>query len=90
MTSEERREARYQRRAAARRAKRDAACAEHDNYDEVFSYKHLYQSYKVLPSRCVVEGQRPENTRPNAPLNILHTYKPACSRKIQKPRLLRV
>ena len=42
MTSEERREARYQRRAAARRAKRDAACAEHDNYDEVFSYKHLY------------------------------------------------
>lgn len=46
MTSEERREARYRRRVAKRAAKKAKACASCDNFDEVFSYEHLYKSYR--------------------------------------------
>ena len=84
MTSEERREARYQRRAAARRAKRDAACAEHDNYDEVFSYKHLYQSYKCC-RRGVSWKASVQKYTANAPLNILHTYNQLAAGKFKSP-----
>ena len=45
MTSEERREARYQRRKARRAEKKAAQCAMCDNFDWVFSYEHLYHSY---------------------------------------------
>ena len=84
MTSEERREARYQRRAAARRAKRDAACAAHDNYDEVFSYKHLYQSYKCC-RRGVSWKASVQKYTANAPLNILHTYNQLAAGKFKSP-----
>ena len=46
MTSEERREIRYQRRKAKRdeaRLKRSMACGD---FDEVFSFRHLYLSAK--------------------------------------------
>lgn len=45
MTSEERREARYQRRKKKREDKKEARAKEL-NFEEVFSYKHLYSSYK--------------------------------------------
>ena len=47
MTSDERREGRYQRRRQHRenqRQKRIAACG---TLDEIFSFEHLYKSYKL-------------------------------------------
>lgn len=45
MTSEERHEARYQRRKAKREQKRDSY-AKYRDFNWVFSYKHLYKSFK--------------------------------------------
>ena len=46
ITSKERHELRYQRRKSARAAAKTAKYAEHNNYDEVFTYAHLYDAYK--------------------------------------------
>lgn len=46
MNSKERHEARYQRRVAARQAKREAYSKSFGNYEEVFSYKNLYEAGK--------------------------------------------
>ena len=46
MTSEERREARYQRRVAARQKKKLSLSDKHDDFGTVFSYEKLYRSYK--------------------------------------------
>ena len=46
MTSEERREARYQRRVAARLAKKREKYPDADNFEKVFSYDNLYAAYK--------------------------------------------
>ena len=45
-TSEERREARYQRRKAARQAKRNSLSESCGTFEEVFSFEHLYDSAK--------------------------------------------
>ena len=53
MTSEERREIRYQRRKAKRdeaRLKRSMACGD---FDEVFSFRHLYLSAKSVVKECI-------------------------------------
>ena len=42
MTSQERREARYQRRKAKRQAKREARCAALGPIDKVFSYRKMF------------------------------------------------
>lgn len=46
MNSKERHEARYQRRVAARQAKREAYSKSFGNYEDVFSYKNLYEAGK--------------------------------------------
>lgn len=46
MTSEERREGRYRRRVEAREARKRKALEGHDNFDEVFSYGNMYQTYR--------------------------------------------
>lgn len=46
MTSEERREGRYQRRIAKRRAKKRQNRACYDDFETVFSYENLYRSYQ--------------------------------------------
>lgn len=46
MNSKERHEARYQRRVVARQAKREAYSKSFGNYEEVFSYKNLYEAGK--------------------------------------------
>ena len=46
MTSNERREKRYQRRKAARAAKKRQAFGNCDDFDKVFTYRHLFESYK--------------------------------------------
>ena len=50
MTSQERREARYQRRCEKRQAKRNKKIKNSDNYESVFSFKNLYESYKSCRS----------------------------------------
>ena len=46
MTSEERREARYQRRVKRRAEKKKKNYSSCDDFDQVFSYENLYRSYK--------------------------------------------
>lgn len=46
MTSTERHEQRYQRRKAARAAKKRQAFASCNDFDAVFTYRHLFESYK--------------------------------------------
>lgn len=73
MTSEERREARYQRRKARRAEKKAAQCAMCDNFDWVFSYEHLYHSYKMC-RRNVAWKASVQKYMTQAPLNVLQTY----------------
>lgn len=47
MNSKERHEIRYQRRVAARQAKRIAYSESFGRYEDVFSYEHLYQAGKT-------------------------------------------
>lgn len=47
MNSTERREARYQRRKAARMEKKAAAIREYGDFEKVFSFEHLYESYRA-------------------------------------------
>ena len=46
MTSEERRQVRYERRRAKRLAKNAELVQDHDNFDVVFSYGNLYKAYR--------------------------------------------
>lgn len=73
MTSEERREARYQRRKARRTEKKAAQCAMCDNFDWVFSYEHLYHSYRMC-RRNVAWKASVQKYMTQAPLNVLQTY----------------
>lgn len=73
MTSEERREARYQRRKQRRASKKAMRCACHDSFDWVFSYDHLYHSYKMC-RRNVAWKASVQKYITQAPLNILQTY----------------
>lgn len=84
MTSEERREARYQRRVAARIDKKNAACAQYDDFRTVFSYKNLYRSYKCC-RRGVAWKASVQRYITNAPLNLLHTFKELESGKFRSP-----
>lgn len=47
MNSTERREARYQRRKAARMAKKAALLREYGDFETVFSFERLYESYRA-------------------------------------------
>lgn len=46
MTSEERRERRRKRRIESRQKKREDSIEKYDDFDKVFTYEHLYESYK--------------------------------------------
>lgn len=73
MTSAERREGRYQRRKARRaeqKARRVGPC---DSFDWVFTYEHLYHSYKMC-RRGVAWKASVQKYITQAPLNILTTY----------------
>lgn len=73
MTSEERREARYRRRIAKRAAKKAAACSSFDDFDEVFSYEHLYRSYQKC-RRNVAWKASVQKYITQAPLMVQQTY----------------
>jgi len=73
MTSEERREARYRRRKAKRAAKKAAACSALDDFNEVFSYEHLYRSYQKC-RRNVAWKASVQKYITQAPLLVKQTY----------------
>ena len=73
MTSEERKEARFQRRKAARAEKKAACCGRSDNFDWVFSYEHLYHSYKMC-RRNVGWKASVQKYITNAPINVYQTW----------------
>lgn len=73
MTSEERREARYQRRKQRRAEKKAVRLSCHDNFDWVFSYTNLYRSYKKC-RRNVAWKASVQKYITQAPLNVLQTY----------------
>lgn len=74
MTSEERKELRYQRRTAARRAKKEASCRDFDDYAKVFSYGNLYRAYRCC-RRGVSWKSSVQKYTANAPLNVYQTAK---------------
>lgn len=73
MTSEERKEARFQRRKAARAEKKAACCGQSDSFDWVFSYEHLYHSYKMC-RRNVGWKASVQKYITNAPINVYQTW----------------
>lgn len=74
MTSEERREGRYQRRRAKREASRLAKLGSSDNFEWVFSYDHLYKSYRQC-RKGVAWKSSTQKYITQAPLNVYRTYK---------------
>ena len=74
MTSEERHEARFRRRTAAREAKRRERNAEHDSFDRVFSYGNLYKAYQQC-RKGVAWKASVQKYISNAPLNVRKTEK---------------
>lgn len=58
MNSAERREARYQRRKAARMAKKAAALREYGDFETVFSFERLYSESKEKLELCLRELRR--------------------------------
>ena len=83
MTSEERREARFQRRVEARKKKK-ADYATADDFDTVFSYENLYAAYKCC-RKGVAWKSSVQKYITQAPLNLLHTYNQLQSGKFKSP-----
>ncbi len=73
MTSEERREARYHRRVAKRAAKKAAKCELCDDFEQVFSYEHLYKAYQKS-RRNVSWKASVQKYISQAPTNIQRTH----------------
>ena len=69
LNSAERREARYQRRKLRRQKEKD-----YDDFDKVFTYENLYQSYKLC-RRGVSWKASVQKYITQAPLNVYTTYK---------------
>lgn len=74
MTSEERRQGRYERRKQKRDAKRQALAKQHDDFDVVFSYANLYAAYRKC-RQGVAWKRSTQKYITSAPLNIFKTWK---------------
>lgn len=84
MTSEERREARYQRRRAKREARKAARNTPYDNFELVFSYEHLYTSYRKC-RRGVSWKASVQKFIANAPLEVYRIHQRLQSGKYRSP-----
>lgn len=84
MTSQERKEARYQRRKAARQAAKESEYAEADSFEKVFTYGNLYDAYKCC-RRGVAWKASVQRYITSAPLNILNTQKQLMAGKFRSP-----
>lgn len=74
MTSEERRQGRYERRQAKRRAKKAELAKQYDDFDVVFSYDHLYKAYKQCRQN-VAWKRSTQKYIAQAPLNVYRTHR---------------
>lgn len=74
MNSKERHEIRYKRRKARREAKRNERIKDADNFDKVFTYENLYDSYKKC-LRNVNWKASVQSYSANAPLNVYKAFK---------------
>lgn len=74
MTSEQRHQLRYERRKAKRLAKKQKLAKECDDFEKVFTYSHLYKSYKNC---CKNVGWKSSTQlyKANAVYNVYLTYK---------------
>lgn len=84
MTSEERREARYQRRRARRAEKKEARNRQYDDFEQVFSYEHLYTSYRKC-RRGVAWKASVQKYIATAPLEVWRTYHRLHTGKYRSP-----
>lgn len=73
MTSEERHEARYRRRVAKRRAKKEERLKTANDFETVFSYENLYESYKHC-RKGIAWKASVQKYITQAPLNVYNTY----------------
>ena len=84
MTSEERREARYQRRVAKRQEKKREQYPEAEDFEAVFSYKNLYAAYKCC-RRGVAWKASVQKYIAQAPTNLCATYEQLMSGRYKSP-----
>lgn len=73
MTSEERREARYQRRKQKRLESKDRQRKPYDDFEKVFSYDNLFHSYRMCRKNVRWKSST-QRYIANAPLNVYTTY----------------
>lgn len=73
MTSEERKELRYQRRKQRRLDAKNRQCRQYDDFEKVFTYDHLRDAYRMC-RRNVRWKSSTQRYIANAPLNIYNTY----------------
>ena len=74
MTSEERKEVRYQRRKAKRLEAKERNTLAFDDFDKVFTYEHLFQSYRMCRKNVRWKSSTQKYIS-NAPLNVYDTFK---------------
>lgn len=84
MTSEERREARYQRRKAKRNAKKAERVKYANDYEWVFSYNNLYKAYKNC-RKSVAWKASVQKYITAAPLNVYRTHRELMEGKFRTP-----
>lgn len=84
MTSLERKELRYQRRKAKRIAKKQLLAQEHDNFEKVFCYKHLYAAHRRC-RRGVAWKSSVQKYVINAPLNVYNTHTQLMTGRFKSP-----
>lgn len=73
MTSEERREARYQRRNQKRLESKNRQRKPYDDFDKVFSYENLFSAYRMCRKNVRWKSST-QRYIANAPLNVYKTY----------------
>ncbi len=74
MTSEERRQNRYQRRVILRQEKKNNTFINQLEYDKVFTFTNLYKSYKAC-KKGVIWKSSTQQYKSNALLNVFRLYK---------------
>lgn len=84
MTSKERHQQRYLRRKARREAARAARLAQSHNFDEVFTYEHLYDAYRKC-RRNVGWKASVQRYSAAAPLNVQRTWQNLLTGKYKCP-----
>lgn len=84
MTSEQRKEARYQRRVAKRQEKKHRDYPEANNFEKVFSYGNLYEAYKCC-RKGVAWKASVQKYIAQAPINLCSTHHQLMTGKYKSP-----